>query len=178
MPSSMEKNLKEQIKALEKKIKALEKSSSSSSSSRSKKKSSSSRSKKKSPSSSSKQRGFKLVPRTPDAIRRIGPKPLSTSRSPGAIGFDKKDDRGPDLLEEGIRVYTQPNIHALKTPSEANEAWNKPGPGPDPGKSNFNPLWAIKQGVVRTGKSPKKKKKKKNKNKKKKKTVHKRQKRN
>jgi len=168
MPSSMEKNLKEQIKALEKKIKDLEKSSSSSSSS--------SRSKKKSSSSSSKQRGFKLVPRTPDAIRRIGPKPLSTSRSPGAIGFDKKDDRGPDLLEEGIRVYTKPNIHALKTPSEANEAWNKPGPGPDPGKSNFNPLWAIKQGVVRTGKSPKKKKK--NKNKKKKKTLHKRQKRN
>ena len=168
MPSSMEKNLKEQIKALEKKIKDLEKSSSSSSSS--------SRSKKKSSSSRSKQRGFKLVPRTPDAIRRIGPKPLSTSRSPGAIGFDKKDDRGPDLLEEGIRVYTKPNIHALKTPSEANEAWNKPGPGPDPEKYNFNPLWAIKQGVVRTGKSPKKKKK--NKNKKKKKTLHKRQKRN
>jgi len=146
------------IRALEQKIKGMEKSSSSSSSS--------SRSKK----------NLKRVPRTEEAKERMGRQPVATSGSPEWEGVGRHDDRGQELLEEGVRVHVQPNPHAPQTPSEANKAWNAPGPGPDPGAGNFDPLWAIKQGVVRKGKSPKKKS---NKNKKKKKkTVHKKKKRN
>ena len=163
MPSAAERK----IKALERKIRDLEKSSSSSSSSSSESK------KKSSPRSKKKQTGLKIVPRTEEAKERMGRQPVATSGSPEWEGVGRHDDREQELLEEGVRVHVQPNPHAPQTPSEANKAWNAPGPGPDPGAGNFDPLWAIKQGVVRKGKSPKKKNKKK-----KKKTVHKKKKRN
>ena len=163
MPSAAERK----IRSLERKIRDLEKSSSSSSS-RSKKKSSS-RSKKK-------QTGLKIVPRTQEAKDRIGRQPVATSGSKAWEGVVKKDDRGPGKFEDGVRVRNNMNIDALREVDEANKAWDNPAPGRNPREIFFDPPWAKLQGVVRTGKSPKKKNKKNKK--KKKKTVHKKKKRN
>ena len=158
MPSAAERKLEKKIRDLEQDIKKMNKSSSSSSSSRSKKKSSP-RSKKKSSSPKSEKYGvYRRVPRDPRAIRLIGNQPPSTSRSPAWKAVDKKDDRGPGKFQDGVRVRDNMNIDALREVDEANEAWNNPAPGRNPREIFFDPQWAKEQGVVRTGKSPKKKK--------------------